>query len=169
MIQNVTKISHPYFSVFLSNKAFWQSSVDRKSTIYNIEIFSTTSRSFSISAIPQTTISISFFRMPFTLTREPYNITLHAPCHLHRSTLLANTSWLAFCLPLIYQPLDTGTWQKNICILYHKKSLNMKNPPAFPNTDGFHRATRPVAYQLLFSHYKAITLQEIEKLSQSRQ
>lgn len=45
----------------------------------------------------------------------------------------------------------------------------MKNPPAFPNTDGFYGATRPIAYQLLFSHYKAITLQEIEKLSQSRQ
>ena len=41
----------------------------------------------------------------------------------------------------------------------------MKNPPAFPNTDGFYRATRPIAYQLLFSHNKAITLQEIEKLS----
>ena len=150
MIQTVTKISHPYFSVFFSNKGFWQSSVDRKSTIYNIEIFSTTSRSFSISAIPLTAISISFFCMPFTLTREPYNITLHAPCHLHRSTPLASTSWPSFCLPLIYQPLDTGTLQKNICILYHKKSLNMKNPPAFPQYRRILRGHTPHCLSITF-------------------
>ncbi|MEE0458451.1 MAG: hypothetical protein UC944_08295, partial [Anaerovibrio sp.] len=35
----------------------------------------------------------------------------------------------------------------------------MKNPPAFPNTDGFHGATRPIAYQLLYSHYNPYIIQ----------